>query len=295
MLTEPLVSVIMNCYNGEEYLREAIDSVLSQTYQNWELIFWDNQSTDHSAEIFLSYNDPRFCYYNSNEHTGLGRARVEAFKLANGEWLAILDTDDYWAQNKLSSQLKLLEIVDDKSRLGFIFSKVNILEGSETLESPTKEMNNNLLFEDLLLGNFIFFSSVLINRNACQDLGGISPFLNHANDYDLLLRISKTFKCLYLDEATAYYRVHDHNLGKDQFIISFEEEFSIIAQYFPSKSACQRLVNIAITYVMVAIREKEFKTAFSVLSLVPLTKMIVHIMKALQKRIFQSVRYRNNC
>ena len=59
MTEQPLVSVIMNCFNGEKYLREAIDSVLAQTYQNWELIFWDNQSTDSSAEIVKSYDDPR--------------------------------------------------------------------------------------------------------------------------------------------------------------------------------------------------------------------------------------------
>ena len=62
----PLVSVIINCYNGEKYLREAIDSVIAQTYSNWEIIFWDNQSTDSSAEIVKSYNDDRIKYYRDN-------------------------------------------------------------------------------------------------------------------------------------------------------------------------------------------------------------------------------------
>ena len=60
---EPLVSILMNCFNGEKFLREAVDSVLAQTYQNWEVIFWDNQSTDKSAEIFKSYSDPRLKYF----------------------------------------------------------------------------------------------------------------------------------------------------------------------------------------------------------------------------------------
>ena len=60
---QPLVSIIMNCYNGENFLHESIKSVLSQTYENWELIFWDNRSNDKSAEIFKNYNDKRFKYY----------------------------------------------------------------------------------------------------------------------------------------------------------------------------------------------------------------------------------------
>ena len=63
---KPLVSIIMNCYNGEKYLHEAVDSVIEQTYQNWEIIFWDNQSSDLSKTIFTSYDDPRFKYFYAN-------------------------------------------------------------------------------------------------------------------------------------------------------------------------------------------------------------------------------------
>ena len=63
MNNRPLVSIIMNCYNGEQYLPQALNSVVDQTYGNWELIFWDNQSTDKSAEIFKKYNDIRFKYF----------------------------------------------------------------------------------------------------------------------------------------------------------------------------------------------------------------------------------------
>jgi glycosyltransferase involved in cell wall biosynthesis len=287
---KPLVSVIMNCYNGEQYLREALDSVMAQTYQNWELVFWDNQSTDRSAEIYSSYSDPRLVYYYSNEHTGLGQARVEAIKLAKGEWLGILDTDDFWHYNKLSSQLKLLESVEQMDQVGFIFSKWKIIgDNDETIESPKNKFDEKLLFENLLLKNFILFSSVLINRKAYQHLGGISQFFNHSYDYDLLLRLSKSYKGLYLDEISAYYRIHPQNLSKTQFIQSFEEDFAIIAQYFPAKVACLRLVNIAITYLMVAVRKKEFKTAFNVLALVPISKLIVHVVTALQKRISRAI------
>ena len=61
MVVEPKVSILMNCYNGEEYLREAINSVIAQTYENWDLIFWDNRSTDNSAQIFQEFKDISFC------------------------------------------------------------------------------------------------------------------------------------------------------------------------------------------------------------------------------------------
>ena len=77
---KPLISIIMNCFNGERYLDDSLKSILSQTYQNWELIFWDNLSTDNSKKIFLKYKDSRFKYYQANEHTILYVARNLAIK-----------------------------------------------------------------------------------------------------------------------------------------------------------------------------------------------------------------------
>jgi len=74
----------MNCYNGEQYLKEALGSVIKQTYENWELIFWDNQSTDKSASIFKSYTDSRFKYYYAPIHIDLGKARKNAIEKTTG-------------------------------------------------------------------------------------------------------------------------------------------------------------------------------------------------------------------
>ena len=79
MNSQPLISIIMNCFNGEKYLKEAIDSIINQTYNNWEIIFWDNLSTDNSATIVSQYNETRIRYYQSEKHTLLGEARDHAF------------------------------------------------------------------------------------------------------------------------------------------------------------------------------------------------------------------------
>ena len=98
---EPLVSILMNCYNGEKYLREALDSILAPTYKNWELIFCDNQSTDKSVEIFKSYADERLKYFYAPTHTLLYEARNYATEKSVGKFIAFLDVDDYKETNKL--------------------------------------------------------------------------------------------------------------------------------------------------------------------------------------------------
>ena len=95
----------MNCYNGEKFLHEALDSIINQTYKNWELIFWDNQSTDNSANIVLSYNDHRIKYFFSKSHTLLYKARNLAIEKSQGGYLAFLDVDDYWDSTKLEIQM----------------------------------------------------------------------------------------------------------------------------------------------------------------------------------------------
>ena len=108
-MNEPLVSILMNCYNGENYLQEAINSVLDQSYQNWELFFWDNRSTDRSADIFKEYKDLRLKYYLAPEHTDLGCGRAKAFQYLTGEFIAVLDTDDVWLPKKLEKQIPLFD------------------------------------------------------------------------------------------------------------------------------------------------------------------------------------------
>ena len=89
MSNEPLVSIIINCFNGEKYLRKCIESVISQTYKNWEIIFWDNKSSDRSAQIFKSYKDTRLKYYIADNHSSiLYQARNYALDKVSGEFIA---------------------------------------------------------------------------------------------------------------------------------------------------------------------------------------------------------------
>src|SRR5512146_2873876 len=108
----PTVSVIMNCYNSARYLREAIDSVYAQTRGDWEIVFWDNRSTDESASIARSYDD-KLKYFLGSEFMPLGAARNMAVQASRGEYLAFLDCDDLWAPEKLAKQIPLFESQPD--------------------------------------------------------------------------------------------------------------------------------------------------------------------------------------
>ena len=103
------VSIIMTCFNGEAYLKKALETILIQTFKNWELIFVDNNSNDNSKKIILEINDQRIKYYKLNITENLGTVRKFAFSKCNGEYITFLDVDDYWHENKISKQLEVFE------------------------------------------------------------------------------------------------------------------------------------------------------------------------------------------
>ena len=123
MINQPLVSIIMNCFNGEKYLEEAIQSVYNQNYSNFEIIFWDNNSTDNSKNIALGF-DNRVKYYSNDSTTNLGFARNQALKKANGKYISFLDTDDTYAKNKINLQIELMS----KRELMMSYGGVRFLE-----------------------------------------------------------------------------------------------------------------------------------------------------------------------
>ena len=119
-----LVSIIVNCFNGERFLVEALESVINQTYQNWELIFWDNQSIDQSAKIVKKLNNPKIKYFLAPKHTCLGEARSLALSKSKGDWIAFLDCDDYWDKDKLKDQVNSIKF--HKGNVGYVYSKCEL-------------------------------------------------------------------------------------------------------------------------------------------------------------------------
>ena len=207
---QPLVSVIMNCYNGETFLHESIKSVLSQTYKNWELIFWDNRSEDKSAEIFKSYNDKRFKYYYAPQHTLLSEARNEAVTRSSGEFIAFLDTDDFWEKDKLELQLPLFK----DSKVGVVYGNLFIVNEKLNVKKIflKRKKPRGFILDDLLK-NYCTLLVTLVVRKSFLD--NCQPAFNNSfhimGDFDLMIRMSVKYKFDCVEKPIASYRVHEKN------------------------------------------------------------------------------------
>jgi glycosyltransferase involved in cell wall biosynthesis len=210
MSSAPLVSVIMNCYNGEKYLAQAIDSVLAQSYANWEIVFWDNQSTDRSAEIFKGYADPRLKYFRAPTHNRLYAARNYALAEGSGELLAFLDVDDWWLPNKLERQVPL-----------FADPQVGIVCSNYWCEHEVKNKRwlalkrpppTGRVLDDLLKFYFVGLLTLMVRRSAVASLDhAFDPRYHVLGDAELVIRLSNQWKlgCAY--EPLAVYRLHQNN------------------------------------------------------------------------------------
>ena len=148
MSKEPLVSIIINCFNGEKYLHQSLESVISQRYKNWEIIFWDNRSTDKSEQIVRSFKDRRIKYFFAEKHTSLYQARNLAIQKSSGDLLAFIDADDLWEKNKLELQVPLFQ----DSKISLVYSNLWITK--QNLEKKKlfikKESPSGFIYEKLL-------------------------------------------------------------------------------------------------------------------------------------------------
>lgn len=238
----------MNCYNGQAYLKEALNSIVCQTYSNWEVIFWDNQSTDHSRNIFRQYEDPRFNYYYSPVHTKLGEARNLAFSKASGEWVAFLDCDDIWLPEKLQSQIDLIK--SGGAHLGLVYGQVLVLHShldsnsgwgkrmrKYTSNTLLRKLPEGYVFEKLLLINFIPLVSAVFKASLFKDLGGVDSTFEMSEDYELFIKISKVHAVSAVQDVVAFYRVHENNASINKLDLGFLENKKIISQYLPDKCA----------------------------------------------------------
>ncbi|MFD3275462.1 glycosyltransferase family 2 protein [Aquirufa echingensis] len=238
----PFVSVIMNCYNSSEFLREAIDSVINQSYSNWELIFWDNQSTDESASIFKSYKDARLKYFYAPSHTPLGEARNLAAINAKGSWLGFLDCDDIWISSKLENQVELINDSKDE-KLALVYGQVlNFSDNGLTYHILTKNnLPNGDIFGELAKDNFIPVSSALVRIDRYWKVGGINSFFRQAEDYDLFVKISHQFNAVAVDGLVSKYRIHANNLSAFQKDLCYTESIEILMSFLPDKRAIEGL------------------------------------------------------
>lgn len=217
--SSPKVSVIIPAYNASKFIREAIDSVLNQTYKDYEIIVVDGRdgSADDTREIIAEYGDA--VRYFHQENTGLSNARNKGILNSKGEYIAFLDSDDFWFENKLALQV---EFLDRHRDVGLVFSDswceacgdVNIWDQhfvGRRFFQKTKPPSGEVFFQ-LFCANFIPVLTVVVRKECLSKVGLFNEEYNSAEDYDLWLRVSRAFKVHYIDEPLAAYRIRGDSL-----------------------------------------------------------------------------------
>ena len=200
-----LVSIIMPAYNTEQYITDTINSILEQTYSNWELIIVDDCSTDNTAQIIKTFDDNRIRYIKSDTHKGAGACRNRALKEAEGKWVAFLDSDDLWHPQKLEKQLHFMKENGYKFTCTDYRIKLNGKWLPYVFIGP-KKVNKRKMKD------YCYFSTITVmyDREAIG-LVQIEP-IEKNNDYAMWLRVIEKAPCYRLNECLSYYIKHDGSI-----------------------------------------------------------------------------------
>lgn len=218
-----MISVIIPSYNHARYLGSCIDSVVAQSFQDWELIIIDDGSKDESNTIIASYDDPRIIHIQQ-ENQGAHNAINRGLAMAQGEYLAILNSDDEFHPLRLERCVKAL---DDDQSVSLVSTWIDIVDQESNVlgtkmawhnMEPWPVVNKHISMAatdsyslNALMSNFVSTTSNMVfRRDLYEDIGGMRN-LRFAHDWDFILRACAQYKCINLDESLLSYRIHDSN------------------------------------------------------------------------------------
>lgn len=206
------VSVIVNCHNGEKYLKKSIKSILNQSYKNFEIIFFDNFSSDNTRNIIFSFQDRRIRYFRSNKKLTLYQARNKALKKTTGSIIAFLDTDDWWSKNYLSSREK--EFINKNN--DFFYCNTYIFNQKKKKSRKYKNYNlpSGKIYNHLAKDYFIIISGLMFKKKILSQVGYFNNNLNIIGDFDFMMKVSKMFSGHATNRPLIYYRNHKNNFSK---------------------------------------------------------------------------------
>jgi len=239
--TNTLVSIVVPTYNHSIYLKRALESIINQTYENWEVIVIDNHSTDNTFEVVANFKNNRIKYLKVHNKGIIAISRNIGIKSANGEWIAFLDSDDWWTRDKLEICIQSIN-----EKVDFIYHDLEIIANKSRIFSRKKiksrKLKKPVLIDLLTEGNAIGNSSVFVRKKFLDEINGIdeSKELVAAEDYNTWLRIAKlTDQFVYLKKRLGYYLVHDQSVSKKDMSIPARyaiKEFSgLLTQYQKTK------------------------------------------------------------
>ena len=210
------LTVLMSVYNGERFLSEAVESILNQTFYDFEFIIINDGSTDGTAKILQTYHDKRIKIVRSPDNIGLTKSLNEGLKLARGKYIARQDADDISLPKRLERQISYLEAQPDIALLGTWANSID--KRGKILWEMRPPSNPSLLRWAMLLKNNMIHSSVMFSAAKVMDLGGYDSSMVYSQDYDLWLRIMGNYKIAQLPEILVLWRDHSKGITEKHFV-----------------------------------------------------------------------------
>ena len=211
----PVVSVVMPSYNCHPYIAAAIDSVLTQTFEYFELIIVDNFSSDGTFEIAKSYSDSRIRIEQYQNQGIIAKSRNLGIQKSRSEIIAFLDADDFWFPTKLADCVPMID-----NEMDFVYHSEYWFDEQNNFKEVEYGSGNHSTYRNLLYkGNVVSTSSVVVKKSALSKVGGFceKECYKTAEDYDLWLRLSKNgAKFIYLKRLLGAYRIHSNNSIKQE-------------------------------------------------------------------------------
>jgi glycosyltransferase involved in cell wall biosynthesis len=220
-IEKPLVSVVIPYYNGERFIEEAVGSVIRQSYRNWELLLVDDGSQEKPEKILAKYGyDKRFRYIRHEYNKGIAATRNTGMRAAKGEYIAFLDQDDIWLNDKLKKQIKVFMLATDNPGMvctgmyfvdsrGVIFSRFNGYD----------DKNQNKMIKDMFFSSKNSGSIMMIKKQCVNETGFFDENFYAYDDFDYWMRTAKKFKIKYLNLPFVKKRFHESNTSLDNLSV----------------------------------------------------------------------------
>lgn len=207
-----LVSVIMPSYNTDKFIKQSIESVIDQTYKNWELIIVDDCSTDNTDNVVASISDDRIIYLKNKVNSGAAVSRNRALREAKGRWIAFLDSDDLWSSDKLEKQIKFMEDND------YHFSYTNYEEINEDGKLTGVMVTGPKKITKTGMYNYCWPGCLTVMYDA-EKIGKIQiADIKKNNDYAMWLKVIKKANCYHYDKVLAQYRKRSGSISNHGYL-----------------------------------------------------------------------------
>ena len=276
---EPIVSVIVPTYNRANYLGEALDSILGQTFADYEAIVVDDGSTDRTAELVRSVSDPRIRYvYQENQ--GVSSARNRGIREARGSYVAFLDSDDLWLPELLETATKVL--VSD-STIGLVYARAQAFHSTGdplpyTSGAPPRFADD--LLNSALWGDFVCTITTVVRREILDWVGPFDETMKGNEDWDMWIRLSRVTGFRFVDRVLALFRVHSGRMtlsASEHFETITEGRFQPLNKVFDDPGASEHILSLK----PLAYRNAHIDVACRWMTAGKVSKGLTHIRKAI--------------